>query len=167
MTISPAEQRSIQTGWAAAIAGPASRWSALPLRLILGYGFLAHGYAKLTRGPETFATVLQILGVPAPFFLAWATTLVELIGGAAVLVGAFIPIVSVPLATVLLAAMFTVHLRYGFFSVKLAEVSENGVKFGTVGYEIILLYLAALLSLVISGAGALSIDGWRKRANDK
>src|SRR5262249_49750343 len=118
MTISPTDERPLQANWTDTITNIASRCSTLPLRLILGYGFLAHGYAKLSRGPETFATVLQILGVPAPFFLAWATTLVELIGGAAVLIGAFIPVVSVPMAVVLVAAMFTVHLQYGFFSVK-------------------------------------------------
>jgi len=138
-----------------------SRWAALPLRLIVGYGFIVHGYAKLSRGPETFAAVLHTLGVPAPFLFAWLTTLVELIGGAAILIGAFVPIVSLPMAVVLLTALFTVHLHYGFFSVKLVEVAEGGTKFGPVGYEIILLYLASLGALVLGGAGPLSIDQWR------
>ena len=89
------------------VAGPidfriVSRWAPLSLRLIVGYGFLAHGYAKLSRGPETFAVVLHTIGIPMPFLLAWLTTLVELIGGFAVLIGAFIPIVSLPMAVVLL-----------------------------------------------------------------
>ena len=42
----------------------ARRWAPLPLRLIVGYGFIAHGYAKLMRGPESFAGVLHVLGVP-------------------------------------------------------------------------------------------------------
>jgi hypothetical protein len=70
---------------------------------------------------------------------------------------------SIPMAVVLLTALFTVHLQYGFFSVKLVEVSETGIKFGTVGYEIILLYLAGLASLAIGGAGPLSMDSWRNR----
>lgn len=132
----------------------------LALRLIAGFGFLAHGYAKLSRGPETFAVVLHTLGVPAAHLLSWLTTLVELVGGFALLVGAFVPIVSGPLAIVLLTALVTVHWRYGFFSVKLAEVDAHGVRFGTVGYEIILLYLACLAALVLGGAGAWSVDGW-------
>ena len=92
---------------------------------------MAHGYAKLMRGPESFAVVLQTLGVPEPLLLSWATTLVELTGGAAVIAGAFIPIVSVPMGIVLLTAMYTVHFQYGFFSVKFAEVTANGIKFGT------------------------------------
>jgi uncharacterized membrane protein YphA (DoxX/SURF4 family) len=28
------------------------RWSAVPLRLIVGYGFIAHGYAKVVNGPQ-------------------------------------------------------------------------------------------------------------------
>ena len=139
------------------------RWAPLPLRLVVGYGFIVHGFAKLSRGPENFAAVLHALGVPWPHLLAWATTFVELVGGAAVLLGAFIPLASMPMAIVLLTALFTVHLPYGFFSVKLVEVSASGTKFGPVGYEVILLYLAGLGALVFGGPGAFSIDGWRLR----
>ena len=47
------------------------------------------------------------------------------------------------MAIVLLTALFTVHLPYGFFSVKLVQVTASGTKFGPVGYEVVLLYLAA------------------------
>jgi putative oxidoreductase len=57
-------------------------WAPLPLRLIVGYGFLVHGYAKLMRGPDSFAAVLHTLGALRPHLLAWLTTLVEPIGGA-------------------------------------------------------------------------------------
>lgn len=136
-------------------------WAPLPLRLIVGYGFLAHGYAKLSRGPETFAVVLHTLGVPAAHALAWLTTGVEIVGGLAVLAGAFLPLASVPMAIVLLAALYTVHLPYGFFSVKLAKVSASGVMFGPVGYEVVLLYLAALAALALGDAGPWSVDRWR------
>jgi len=46
------------------------QWAPLPLRLIVGYGFLAHGWAKLSRGPDAFAVVLHTIGVPAPHVLA-------------------------------------------------------------------------------------------------
>ena len=53
------------------------QWASLPLRLIVGYGFIAHGWAKLSRGPGAFAVILHTLGVPAPHVLAWATTLLR------------------------------------------------------------------------------------------
>ena len=140
--------------------GALAQWAPLPLRLIVGLGFLAHGYAKLSRGPESFAAVLHTLGVPAPHLLAWLTTAVELIGGSAVIAGAFVALASIPLAVILLTALFTIHLHYGFFSVKLVEVTEMGTRFGTVGYEIILLYLAGLGALAAGGAGRLSVDRW-------
>lgn len=140
-----------------------ARWAPLPLRLIVGYGFIVHGYAKLARGPETFATVLHTIGVPLPHLLAWLTTLVELAGGTAILAGAFVPVAAVPMAIVLVTALLTIHLPYGFFSVKLVEVSASGTRFGPVGYEVILLYLAGLAALVAGGAGPLSIDEWRRR----
>lgn len=141
----------------AALAAP------LLLRLVVGIGFLMHGYAKLSRGPDAFASVLHTLGVPAPLLLAWLTTLVELGGGIAVLLGAYVSIAAVPMTVVLLTALAKVHLAYGFFSVKLAEVSADGIRFGTVGVEIILLYLAALAAIALGGAGPWSVDAWRRR----
>jgi putative oxidoreductase len=133
-------------------------WSAIPLRLIVGFGFMEHGYAKLARGADSFAIILHALGMPEPSVLAWATILVELLGGFAVLVGAFIPLVSVPMAVVLLVATFTVHLPNGFSSIKLQSVTAEGAHFGQPGYETDLLYLAALAALVLGGAGPLTLD---------
>lgn len=136
-----------------------SQWAPIPLRLIVGSGFVEHGYAKLIKGPETFASILHALGVPAPHIAAWLTILVELIGGLAILVGAFVPFASLPMVAVLLVAVFTVHLRYGFSSIKLIAVTTAGAKFGPPGYECDLLYLACLAALVLGGSGPFSIDG--------
>lgn len=136
----------------------ASHWAPLILRAIVGYGFMAHGYAKLARGPQVFGVTLEALGVPIPHILAWATVLVELLGGLAVFLGAFVTIVSVPMAVVLVVAMFTVHLRYGFSSIKLMAVTAAGPQFGPPGYECDLLYLACLAALVVGGSGPLAID---------
>jgi len=144
-----------------------SEWALLPLRLIIGFGFMAHGYAKLSAGPQKFAGMLQTIGIPAPGLAAWMTALVEFFGGLAVMAGAFIPIVSIPLAVVMLVALFTIHLPFGFSSIKLMGITESGPQFGTPGYEVNLLYLAGLLTLVLGGAGPLSIDNMlthRKRA---
>ena len=90
---------------------PIARWAPIPLRLIVGYGFMEHGFVKLARGSDAFATILDAIGVPAPHFMAWSTILIELIGGLApVILGAFVALVSLPMAAVLLVAMFTVHL---------------------------------------------------------
>lgn len=138
---------------------PMARWSSIPLRLIVGYGFMQHGFAKLSRGPDAFASILQGMGVPAPHLMAWLTILIELLGGLAVLLGAFVTIVSVPMMAVLLVAMFKVHLPYGFSSIRLLAVTATGAKFGPVGYEVILLYVACLAALVIGGSGPFAIDG--------
>jgi putative oxidoreductase len=134
-----------------------ARWGQLALRVIVGYGFMEHGWAKLARGPESFIHILQALGMPLPDLLAWATILVELFGGAAVLLGAFIPIVSLPMAAVLLVAIVTVHLPNGFSSIKLEAVTATGAQFGQPGYETDLLYLACLAALVAGGPGACAI----------
>lgn len=130
----------------------------MPLRLIVGYGFLAHGVAKVMSGPSHFADSLHALGVPAPSVMSWMTVSFELLGGIAVLAGAWIPLVSVPLAAILLVAAITVHLPYGFSSIKLRAVTKEGPQFGPPGYETDLLYLAALAALVLGGSGPYAVD---------
>lgn len=143
-----------------------SRWAPIPLRLIVGYGFMAHGFAKLTNGTGRFANILGSLGVPAPHFMAWATILTEVLGGLAILLGAFVALASLPLAAVLLVAVFTVHLPNGFSSIKLIAVTASGAQFGKPGYECHLLYLACLAALVLGGSGPFAIDellrNWRR-----
>jgi putative oxidoreductase len=133
-------------------------WAPIPLRLIVGYGFMEHGFAKLSRGPEVFAAILHTIGVPAPHLMAWLIILTELIGGLAVLLGAFVPLVSLPMAAVLFVAMLTVHLPYGFSSIKLLSVISGRAQFGPPGYELDLLYLACLAALVFGGSGPMAID---------
>jgi putative oxidoreductase len=141
------------------------RWSVMPLRVIVGYGFVAHGYAKIVNGPDHFAASLHALGVPAPQVMAWATIVFELLGGLAILIGAWIPVVSLPLAAILLVAAITVHLPYGFSSIKLRAVTEAGPQFGPPGYETDLLYLAALATLVFGGPGPFALDERLGRRN--
>jgi putative oxidoreductase len=118
---------------------------------------MAHGFAKLTRGPEHFADVLQKLGVPLPHLASWATILVELVGGLLVLAGALLALASVPMIFVLLVAIFSVHLPYGFSSVKLKDVTPAGPVFGMPGYEVDLLYIAAMLTLILTGPGPFAM----------
>jgi putative oxidoreductase len=139
---------------------PIARWAPIPLRLIVGYGFMEHGFAKLARDPEAFPAILHALGVPAPHLMGWLTILVEIVDGLAVLLGALVPLVSIPMAVVLLVAMITVHLPYGFSSIKLQAVTAGGAQFGPPGFETDLLYLACLAALVLGGSGPLAIDGF-------
>jgi putative oxidoreductase len=138
-------------------------WYAFPLRLIIGFGFMQHGYAKLARGPEDFIGVLHAMGLPVPFILGWATIITELVGGLMILAGALIPLSTVPMAIVLLVAIFTVHLPNGFSSIKLQSFDVAGAHFGQPGYETDLLYLAGLVALCLGGPGPLSIDGFLNR----
>jgi putative oxidoreductase len=138
---------------------PWRQWAPLPLRLVIGYGFIAHGWAKLSRGPAGFARLLEQIGAPLPEATAWVSTLLELLGGLAILAGAFVAAVSVPLIVLMLVAMFTVHLRYGFSAINTIGLTADGPQFGPPGYEVNLLYIAGLLALILAGAGPFSVDG--------
>jgi putative oxidoreductase len=162
-TLLQSSEREASTSFALLKRPAVARWAPLPLRLIVGYGFMEHGIAKLSRGPEAFANILRTMGVPAPHLMAWLTILTELIGGVAVLLGAFVPIVSLPMAAVLLVAMLTVHLPYGFSSIKLLSVTSGRAQFGPPGYELDLLYLACIAALVFGGSGPMAIDDYFKK----
>jgi putative oxidoreductase len=124
---------------------------------------MQHGFAKLSKGPDAFAAILHAVGVPAPHLMAWLTILTEVFGGLAVLLGALVPLVSLPMAALLFTAIFTVHLPYGFSSIKLISVTSGRAQFGPPGYECDLLYLACLAALVVGGSGPMAIDGYLRR----
>lgn len=135
-------------------------WALFLLRMIVGFGFAAHGFAKLARGPEQFAVILTALGLPAPALAAWSTALLEFFGGIGVMAGLFVPVLAVPLGVILATAMATVHWQYGFSSIRLTGVTPGGATFGPIGVELDLLYLAALATLALGGSGRLALDGW-------
>jgi putative oxidoreductase len=135
-------------------------WAVLPLRLIVGYGFIAHGLAKWSAGPEKFGKLLEVIGTPAPAAMAWVMMLLEIFGGLAIVVGLFVEIVSVPLIISMLVAMFTIHIHYGYSSVHTIGLTATGPVFGPPGYEINVLYVGALLALALVGSGPLSADRW-------
>jgi len=123
---------------------------------MVGFGFMQHGFAKLSKGPDAFAVILQAMHVPSRHLMAWLVILTKLFRGFAVLAGAFVALASVPMIAVLLVAIFTVHLPYGFSSIKLRAVGPGGAVFGPPGYECDLLYIACLVALVLSGPAAVN-----------
>jgi len=132
----------------------------LPLRLLVGFGFAAHGYAKLARGVGSFAGILAAMGIPAPGVTAWVTALTELLGGIALMAGVAVAPLCLAFIVTMLTALFGVHLRYGFSSIRLKALTGSGAEFGPVGYELNLLYIAALLALALSRPSALSVGRW-------
>jgi len=134
------------------------QWAPIPLRLMLGIGFVYHGWLKVFSpdGHQLFAGMLGSLGLPAPGITAWLVAWVEIIGGAALIIGAFVTIVSVVLIIDMLVAMFTVHLHYGFNFINIVSMGKQGPVFGMPGAEVNLLYIAGLIALLLSGAGEWS-----------
>jgi putative oxidoreductase len=144
-----------------------ARVALLPLRLLVGFGFFAHGLAKWNRGPEKFAVLLQHVGVPFPGMMAWIGTITELTGGIALLLGIAVTFASVPLIVMMLVAMLSIHIHYGFSSINTIGITAAGPQFGPPGYEINLLYIAALIALGASGPTVLSVDRRIARAREE
>lgn len=135
-------------------------WAPLFLRLAIGFGFMAHGWVKLSRGPAGFEKLLHIIGVPFAHFTSYTLPGIELFGGLAILSGLYVGIVAIPLIGTMLVAMFAIQLKFGYSSVNTIGLTPQGPLFGPPGYEINLLYIAGLVSLIISGAGIFSLDAF-------
>ena len=136
------------------------QWAPLPVRIMLGVGFLYHGWPKLfsSQGHQGFVGMLGALGVPAPEMTAWLVGLAETVGGLALIVGAFVAVASVVLIVDMLVAMITVHAPNGFNFINITGMGKEGPVFGMPGAEVNLLYIAGLLALVIGGTGAWSVE---------
>ncbi|MDA0563837.1 DoxX family protein [Streptomonospora sp. S1-112] len=115
-------------------------------RVAVGVVFIAHGWQKLTEsGPAGTAAGFAQMGVPLPTASAWFATFVELVGGAALVLGLATPVAGVLLALNMLGAFVLVHAGNGVF------VAENG-------FELVLTLAAASLMLAAVGAGRFSLD---------
>ena len=143
------------------------QWAPLPLRLVLGFGFIYHGFPKLSSmaGHDRFASMLQELAFPYPDALAWIVAIIEVVGGLALILGVLVVVSSAILTINMLAAMWTVHLPHGFSFMNITGQTESGPTFGMPGYEVNLLYIAGLVALILGGAGACSLE--RRRAGGR
>lgn len=116
-------------------------------RIVLGVIFIAHGYQKFAQwGIDGTAADFAEIGVPAPTLAAWYAALVELVGGAALVLGFALPVAGVLLALDMVGALIFVHLSRGFF-----------ITSGVFGYEFVLALAAATLVVGFNG-GRFTLD---------
>ncbi|HYL21814.1 MAG TPA: DoxX family protein [Gemmatimonadales bacterium] len=136
------------------------RWAPLPLRLVIGFGFIYHGLPKLftSAGHVGFAAGLRGMGIPLPELMAWVAGGVEVLGGLALILGAFVTIATALLLLHQLVALVKVHFAAGFSFMHITGMTPSGPQFGLPGYEVNLLYIASLLALLLGGAGVYSVD---------
>ncbi|MEO8909646.1 MAG: DoxX family protein [Gemmatimonadaceae bacterium] len=122
----------------------------LPLRIVVGLVFMMHGGQKLfVFGVAGTADIMSKLGLPAPLLCAGIVIVLELVGGLAIVVGAFAKRAGLLLALEMLVAIAVARWNGGFFA--------------PYGYEFELTLLAACLTFAMIGAGQTSIDEMRRR----
>ena len=130
-------------------------WSHLVVRLGLGIVFFAHGAQKTFGwfgGRGLSATVAGFRQMNIPPAAATLAALVECLGGLALIVGFLARPAALGLIVVILVAIVKVHARHGFF-INFAQTPGKGH-----GFEFNLALIVMALSILIGGAGALSID---------
>jgi putative oxidoreductase len=129
-----------------AITSAARDVAILIARIGVGVVFIAHGWQKLvTFGVAGTAVSFQRMGVPAPTVSAWYASLVELLGGVALVVGLAVPVAGLLLLLDMLGAYLFVHAGHGLFVTK-------------GGGELAIGLSAASLLLAAVGAGRFSLD---------
>ena len=121
----------------------------LVLRIALGVIFIAHGLQKTFGafggpGIEGTSKMLTNLGIQPPLLWAWIDALGELLGGIFVLTGIFPRIGAVLISASMIVAITKVHWSKGFFLMQ-------------GGFEYAFLALMVSVSIIIAGAGKLSI----------
>ncbi|MFT6924867.1 MAG: putative oxidoreductase [Psychromonas sp.] len=133
-------------------------WSTLALRIPIGITFMAHGGQKLFAwfggyGLEGTGQWMASIGIEPGYQMALMAGSAEFFGGMALLLGLLVRPAAFMLVITMVVAIFSVHLSNGLF------MSNNG-------YEFALALLAASASLMLSGAGKLSLDNLlTKRTN--
>jgi putative oxidoreductase len=128
-----------------------AKWGMVPIRFVVGLVFLLHGGQKLfVFGLAGTADIMGKLGLPLPALCAAIVIGVELLGGLAILLGAFTRLAGTLLAFEMLVAIFVARLHGGFFA--------------PYGYEFELTLLAACLTFALSGPGPVSLEEmlWRR-----
>ncbi len=133
------------------------------LRLAVGVVFAAHGAQKLFGlsgggGLTGTAAFFAQLGLNPAYPLAMVVGLVELGGGLLLIAGALTLATAAVLTVNMVVAVWTVHLSSGFFLNWTLNPGQGH------GYEFNLALVASLVSLMLTGPGALSIDRYRARA---
>lgn len=131
------------------------------LRLAVGAIFVAHGSQKLFGigggGLDATAAFFTQIGLTPAMPLATLTGAIELVGGLMLIAGALTLFAALALSVTMVVATWKVHFVNGFF---LNWSLTPGLGHG---YEYNLVLIGALVSLMLSGPGALSIDGRRAR----
>jgi putative oxidoreductase len=124
-------------------------------RIILAVIFFAHGSQKMFgffggRGPSgTIALFQQTMGIPAP--LTVLAMIAEVFGAAGLFLGLFSRVAALGVLVVMIVAPFANHLYPNFF------MNWTGRQVGE-GFEYHLLAIALIVTILVRGAGALSLD---------
>jgi putative oxidoreductase len=135
-------------------------WGATLARLTVGLVMLPHGLQKTVGafGGYGFSGTMGFLTstVGLPTIIAFLVIMAESVGALALILGFMSRFCAASLAVVMVGAAFMAHSEHGLF------MNWSGQQAGE-GFEYHLLVIGACLSVVVTGGGALSIDGMMSR----
>src|SRR5687768_13557220 len=104
-------------GFLISSTGRHGQWGMLALRFIVGLVMLVAGWLKLFEfGVASFAKALATEGVPLPELFAWGVTLLEVVGGAFIIIGLLSRVAALLLTIDMVVAILLVSWELGFLS---------------------------------------------------
>ncbi|WP_082313557.1 DoxX family protein [Corynebacterium lactis] len=116
------------------------------LRLIVGVIFIFHGWDKIfITGIDKTTGYFVAANLPQAELTVWVVALVELIGGALLILGLLAPTVAMVFIIEMVGAWWSMHLGNGLF------VRDNGA-------ELVLALIGGLFVVFVFGAGRFSLD---------
>jgi putative oxidoreductase len=118
----------------------------LIVRLVLGITFAIHGFDKFQGGIGNTAMWFDSIGIPQ--FMTYVVAIIELVGGALMILGLGTRVIGALFAIVMVVAIFKVKLALGFMG--------NGQM---AGYELDLALMAMSALLALGGSRLLSLEG--------
>ena len=128
------------------LTGPLRDVALLLGRLLLGTIMFAHGYQKLMiDGLGRTTQGFESMSIPVAIVSAAFVTVVEVVGGVLVIVGALLTTVAACYLVVMVGAAVFVHVPNGLF------VSDGG-------WELVGAIAALLLALAAAGSGRYGVD---------
>ncbi len=127
-----------------------SRAALTALRVAVSLSLIVHGIARVALSiVDDFGLFLAAVGFPLGTALAWAVTVLEILGGGALALGKWIRPLALYFVAQLVMGIVLVHAREGWFVV---GAGRNGMEYSV-------LLIAVLLAVAWAARPAARVEG--------
>ena len=136
------------------------------IRILVGWVFIVEGYLKFALPEELGAGRFTTIGIPYPQYTAPFVGAVELVCGILIVLGLFTRLAAIALlidiSVAILSTKVPILLSHGYWLFSLPKLKHYGLLSMLHEARTDISMFLGLLFLVITGAGAWSVDAMRR-----